>query len=240
MSDLLQKQPPVKKQENSHSMSDILKIISQDRGRTNLLKKSEQQTLAYLVQRIPSWVSSNMLTAIGFLGSIIILASFVLATYNRVYLLVGIFGYAVCWFGDSLDGRIAYYRNKQRKWYGFVLDITTDWISVVLMGLGFMIYVGNNWEMLGFCFVILWGWEMLTTMLRYKITNQYSIDSGLFGPTEMRFVISFILILEVLFKDSIIYSTAIACVLLFIINLTDTRKLLKMADARDKDERERD
>src|ERR1035437_9211691 len=108
------------------------------------------------------------------------------------------------------------------------------------MGLGFMIYVGNNLEMLGFCFVILWGWEMLTTMLRYKITNQYSIDSGLFGPTEMRFVISFILILEVLFKDSIIYSTAIACVLLFIINLTDTRKLLKMADARDKDERERD
>jgi len=227
------------KPENNHTFSEVLKIISQDRGRTNLLRKYEQQTLAYLVQRIPSWISSDMLTAIGFFGSIIIFISFILASYYQTtYLLLGVFGYMVCWFGDSLDGRIAYYRNKQRKWYGFALDITTDWISVVLMGWGFVIYVNNEWEILGFCFVILYGWEILTTLLRYKITNKYSIDSGLLGPTEVRIVISAILILEVLLKGSIIYSSAIACVLLFITNLLDTNKLLKMADARDNEERE--
>jgi len=226
------------KSENSHSMNDVLKIISQDRGRTNLLRKYEQKTIAYLVQRIPSWVSSNILTGIGFFGSFIILFSFILGKYyGEIYLLLGVFGFMVCWFGDSLDGRIAYYRNKQRKWYGFALDITADWIGVVLMGWGFVIYIADAWEIFGFCFVVLYGWEMLTTLLRYKITNTYSIDSGLFGPTEVRIVISIILILEVLLKGSILYSAALACVLLFVSNIIDTNKLLKMADDRDIEER---
>jgi len=226
------------KSENSHSMNDVLKIISQDRGRTNLLRKYEQKTIAYLVQRIPLWVSSNILTGIGFFGSFIILFSFILGKYyGEIYLLLGVFGFMVCWFGDSLDGRIAYYRNKQRKWYGFALDITADWIGVVLMGWGFVIYIADAWEIFGFCFVVLYGWEMLTTLLRYKITNTYSIDSGLFGPTEVRIVISIILILEVLLKGSILYSAALACVLLFVSNIIDTNKLLKMADDRDIEER---
>jgi len=226
------------KSENNSSMDDVLKVISQDRARTNILRKYEQKTIAYLVQRIPSWISSNMLTGIGFFGSFIILLSFVLATYfGEIYLLLGVFGFMVCWFGDSLDGRIAYYRNKQRKWYGFALDITADWIGIVLMGWGFVIYIDNSWEIVGFCFVVLYGWEMLTTMLRYKITNTYSIDSGLFGPTEVRIVISMILILEVVLKGSILYSSALACVLLFITNIIDTNKLLKMANDRDTEER---
>jgi hypothetical protein len=152
--------------------------------------------------------------------------------------LIGVFGFMVCWFGDSLDGRIAYFRNKQRKWYGFALDITADWIGVVLMGWGFVIYIDNTWEILGFLFVILYGWEMMTTLLRYKITNKYSIDSGLFGPTEVRIVISMILVLEVAFKGSILYSAALACALLFITNIIDTNKLLKLANDRDIEERE--
>jgi len=225
--------------ENAHSTNEVLKIISQDRSRTNLLKTAEQRTIAFLVQRIPTWITSDILTAIGFFGSFIILLSFILATYfDGAYLLLGVFGFMVCWFGDSLDGRIAYYRNKQRKWYGFALDITTDWIGVVLMGWGFVIYIDSEWEIIGFCFVILYGWEMLTTLLRYKISNKYSIDSGLFGPTEVRIVISLILILEVILKGSIIYSSAIACVLLLVSNIIDTNKLLKMADVRDNEERE--
>ena len=225
--------------EKNQSTEDVLKIISQDRGRTNILRKYEQNALAFLVQRIPSWISSDILTAIGFFGSFIILAGFVLAKYyGEVYLLIGVFGFMVCWFGDSLDGRIAYFRNKQRKWYGFALDITADWIGVVLMGWGFVIYIDNTWEILGFLFVILYGWEMMTTLLRYKITNKYSIDSGLFGPTEVRIVISMILVLEVAFKGSILYSAALACALLFITNIIDTNKLLKLANDRDIEERE--
>lgn len=226
------------KSQNKQTMDDVLKTISQDRGRTNILKTYEQKTIAFLVQRVPLWISSDMLTAIGFFGSIVIFMGFVLAAfYGEIYLLLGVLGYTISWFGDSLDGRIAYYRNKQRKWYGFTLDLTSDWLGIVLMGWGFVIYANNSSEVLGFCFVVLYGWEILTTLLRYKITDKYSIDSGLFGPTEARIIISLMLVFEVFFKGSLMYSVAIACAILFITNIIDTTKLLKLADARDRDER---
>jgi len=188
---------------------------------------------------VPSWFSSNMLTGIGFFGNVLTFVSFLLATYiHPYYLLLGTVGYALNWFGDSLDGRIAYYRHKSRKWYGFALDITTDWLGIVLMGLGFVVYVNGAWEVVGFAFIVMYGWEMITTLLRYKITGKYSIDSGLFGPTEVRIVISLILVAEVFLKDSIIYFSTAATAILFIINIIDTNKLLKMADECDIREKE--
>ena len=213
------------------SNAEVVKIISADRERTNILRKSEQATIAFLVKHIPSWISSNMLTGIGFFGNTLTFISFVLATYlNPNYLLLGVVGYAVNWFGDSLDGRIAYYRQKPRKLYGFALDITIDWLGIILMGLGFMVYADGIWKLAGFGFVVMYGWEMITTLVRYKITGKYTIDSGLFGPTEVRVIISFILILEVFFKDSILYISTAITAILFVTNILDTKKLLKLAD----------
>lgn len=89
------------------STNDVVKIIAEGRNRTNLFKDSEQKFIAYLVQRMPKWLSSDMLTAIGFLGSLMTFASFVFAFYvHPTFLLLGVLGYFVSWFGDSLDGRI--------------------------------------------------------------------------------------------------------------------------------------
>jgi len=214
-------------------------LIAQGRVRTNILHNIEQKSIAYLVQKIPAWMSSDMLTAIGFVGSIIVFLSFVLGTFiSRYFLLLGILGFMVSWFGDSLDGRIAYYRNKPRKWYGFSLDITVDWLGIILMGGGFIVYAPSYWKIIGFLFVVLYGWEMLTALLRYKVTEQYSIDSGSFGPTEVRILISFMLILEVIVKDSILYTSSFACLVLLIMNFLETGKILKFADERDKKEKE--
>lgn len=213
-------------------------IISKDRERTNILKKYEQKAIAYLVQRVPDAITSDMLTAFGFLGNVTVFLSMVLAAYyGQLYLLLGVLGFVISWFGDSLDGRIAYYRNKQRKWYGFTLDFITDWLGIILIGYGFMVYSKEAWEIFGFAFVVLYGWEMMISLLRYKVTGNYSIDSGKFGPTEVRILISSILILEAFVKDSIIYPAVAACVVIFVLNLIDTVKLLKVADARDKEEK---
>jgi phosphatidylglycerophosphate synthase len=221
------------------SIDEIINILSKDRTRTNITRKYEQKLIAFLALRIPSWISSDMLTAIGFFGNIIVFLSFVLAAkLGDAYLLIGVFGYIVSWFGDSLDGRIAYFRNKPRKWYGFSLDLSIDWIGVILMGSGFVIYVGYPLEILGFCFVVLYGWEMLTALLRYKVIDKYSIDSGFLGPTEVRILVSIMLILEVLVKGSIIYATAFLCLISLISNIIDTRKILQLAAARDREEKE--
>lgn len=80
----------------SQETKDILAIISRDRARTNLLRNPEQNTLAFLVKHIPSWITSGMLTFIGFSGSLVILLSLMLGAYvNRYYLLLGIFGFSL-------------------------------------------------------------------------------------------------------------------------------------------------
>jgi hypothetical protein len=150
--------------------------------------------------------------------------------------LLGVLGLAVNWFGDSLDGRIAYYRNQPRKWFGFSLDIIMDWIGTVLIGLGYMVYSENEYELIAFVFVVLYGWAMIISQLRYKITDKYTIDSGLFGPTEVRILISLILISEVIFPGSLKFFGILMCVALFIIDIIDTNKLLKLGDIRDEAE----
>ena len=218
--------------------TDDLKRVFQDRKRTNILNSAEQKTISFLVTRVPSYISSNMLTFTGTFGSVLVLMGFILSTYlTRDYLLLGVAGLAINWFGDSLDGRIAYYRNIPRKWYGFSLDIIMDWVSTVLIGLGYMVYARNEYELIAFIFVVLYGWAMIISQLRYKITDIYSIDSGLVGPTEIRVIVALILILEVIFGHLIEYFAGGICIALFIINIVDTRKLLKLGDIRDNLER---
>jgi phosphatidylglycerophosphate synthase len=212
--------------------------LFQDRKRTNILSDPEQRFISYLVPKIPNWISSDGLTGIGFFGSLMILGSFLLAEYvNPNLLLLAIPGFFVQWFGDSLDGRIAYYRNKSRKWYGFALDIVMDWISTVFIGLGYVFYAVGDFKYSGFALVALYGWAMIILQLRYRITDKYTIDAGLMGPTEIRVIICFFLILEVVFRGSLDYSVMFICLALFFINIGDTKKLLAAGDAKDKEEK---
>ncbi len=217
--------------------SEVLNSVFGDRSRTNLLKKYEQQAIAWLVQRIPRRITSNFLTGVGFFGYTVVFASFVLASYyGRVWLLLGLPGFIINWFGDSLDGRLAYYRKKPRKQYGFTLDITIDWLSIILIGLGYIVYAEGVWEVFGYGFVTMYAWEIILALIRYRITGQYSIDSGKLGPTEVRIVIGTIMVAEVLLPGSILFSAVLLVTAIFVVNIIDTRKLLRIADEIDKRE----
>jgi len=217
---------------------DLIKSIFSDRVRTNLLRKQEQMAIAWLVQRIPSFITSNILTAIGFFGYVIVSGSFILADYfGRAYLLLGLVGFLINWFGDSLDGRLAFYRNRSRKQYGFALDLTIDWLSIILVGFGYIIYSEGMGKFLGYGFVVLYGWEIIIALLRFKITGKYSIDSGIIGPTEVRIAIGSIVVAEVLLPGSLLYLSGLTVIALIIFNIIDTIKLLREADEIDVKER---
>ena len=223
---------------NKQDDSALKKKLFNDRSRTNVFKGVEQKAISYFVQRIPKWISSDGLTGIGLMGNAITMLSFILAAYLNVYwLFLAVAGLFINWFGDSLDGRLAYFRNTPRKWYGFTLDLMVDWIGIILIGLGFIVYVEGPWEIAGYLFVVLYGWSMIIAIQRYKITGQYSIDSGSFGPTEVRFVILGIMVLEVLVHNSLLITSSIICVVLFVFNLRDVANLLKLADQKDKEEK---
>ncbi len=228
------------KQKHNSQFDHVLFLISQGRNRTNLLKKQEQKAIAFLVQYIPSWVSPNMLTGIGFFGNVIVSLSFILgARIDPRFLLLGVVGFVISWFGDSLDGRIAYYRNTPRKWYGFSLDLVVDWIGIVLVGLGFIIYAEGFSKILGYGFIVLYGLEIILALLRYKISGEYSIDAGKLSPTEARIFISLFLVLEVIFHGTMTYMAGLANVVLAFSNFTEFKKLARIADQRDEEEKKK-
>jgi phosphatidylglycerophosphate synthase len=227
----------MRKETQFEDKNTIVQRTFSDRKRTNILKKAEQSTIVFMLPKVPKFISPNVLTLIGTLGSGLVFLAFVLGAYlANWYLLLGIIGLAINWLGDSLDGRLAYYRNTPRRWYGFALDIIADWIGIVLIGFGYYIYAKNGTQIIAFAFVALYGWSIIISQLRYKITNEYSIDSGFVGPTELRFIIALILISEVLFQGSIAYLAGLISVVLFIINVIDSLKLLKLGDLRDKNQ----
>ena len=214
------------------------KSIFSDRERSNVLRKGEQRLILYLLKRVPRWVTPNIMTGIGLFGSLIVFSAFILAHfYSRTYLLIGIPGLFINWLGDSLDGRLAYYRMIARKWYGFALDIVMDWLSIILIGFGYYFYARGTTQVFAFLFVVLYGWSMINSQLRYKITGFYQIDLGHLGPTELRIIISLILITETLILGSIVYFAIAISILLLVINIIDTIKLLKEGDAKDKEEK---
>ncbi|QUB43561.1 CDP-alcohol phosphatidyltransferase family protein [Porphyromonas sp. oral taxon 275] len=216
-------------------MSDTKKSISQDRKRTNVLHTQELALIAYLVERMPRWVTSNMLTTIGLCGNLLVALFMLLGalTGESWWLLLTPLGFAINWFGDSLDGRLAYYRGKPRKWFGFCLDIVVDWIGIVAIGLGYYSYVAPEWKLVGFIFVALYGAEMIISQLRYKVTDRYSIDSGLLGPTEVRIILALLFSSEYFFPGSIQWIGLAISVVLLIAFLTDFAGLLALANERD-------
>lgn len=216
---------------------DISHIFS-TRKRTNLLRVPEQVAISFFVRRIPRFITSDMLTGMGFLGSLCILTGFLLAIHQIHFLFLCVIGLFINWFGDSLDGRLAYYRNKPRKWYGYSLDIIMDWIDTVLIGVGYYFYAADFFKIVAFILVILYGWAMIIAQLRYKVTNHYDIDSGIFGPTEMRIALAIVIVLEFFFPQTLGYFAGGICLVLFLLNVIDSRKLLNMGNERDAFERE--
>lgn len=215
-------------------MSDTKKAISQDRKRTNILHDQEIALIAYLVERIPRWVTSNMLTSLGLAGNLLVALFMCIASvYGSWWLLLTPLAFFINWFGDSLDGRLAYYRKKPRKWFGFCLDIVVDWIGIIAIGLGYYTYVLPEWKIIGFIFVVLYGAEMIISQLRYKVTDKYSIDSGLLGPTEVRIILAILFCMDFFVPGSIHWIGLAVSIVLLLSFISDFRKLLALADERD-------
>lgn len=223
----------------SNSNEDKNKKGSIDRSRSNLLRNLEQPTLLFLCKAMPKFLSPDLLTAIGMLGTLIIFAAFYFAhaLNDKIYLLFAVLGFAINWFGDSLDGRIAYYRNIPRKWYGFALDCVMDWISLVFMSAGFFLYIDDFYKIFVFLFACNYGWVVLMAQLKYKITDKYSIDPGPIGPTEVRILLCLVIIAEWYFGNVLIYFSTIGNLVFLIINLVDTYKLLQFGNTRDAEEK---
>ena len=86
------------------------------RVQQSLLATVEKRSLVWMAQRMPGWVKPDHLTALGFAAMILAGASYALARWGRVLVVVNLWLF-VNWFGDSLDGTLARERQCQRPRY---------------------------------------------------------------------------------------------------------------------------
>src|SRR5262245_30294348 len=96
------------------------------RVQSSLLAGAEKAALLWLAQRAPAWINSDHLTALGLLAMLGAGLGYWWSGWNRWALVVPVVCLAVNWLGDSLDGTLARYRNRQRPRYGFYVDHMCD------------------------------------------------------------------------------------------------------------------
>ena len=155
------------------------------RIQTSILNPCEKRILAWLAGKMPAWVTSDMLTFVGFLGAVVVAAGYALSNLNLNWLWLACFGFLVNWFGDSLDGNLAYARGTQRHTYGFFIDHNVDVIDEVLMFIGVGISPLVN---LTFMLALLVSYLVLSVYVYIDcyLIGEHRLTHGGLGPTEFR------------------------------------------------------
>lgn len=159
-----------------------------NRIQTSLLNSAEKKVLVWLAERMPVWVTSDMLTFVGFLGACIMAAGYALSNINLYWLWLANFGLVVNWFGDSLDGTLARVRNAQRKTYGFYIDHNVDVVNETIMFIG----VGcSPMVNMSFAMLALVGYFMLSIFvyINCHLKGEMRLTYGKLGPTEFRLIL---------------------------------------------------
>ncbi len=150
-----------------------------------LLGPLERPTLKWLAAHSPRWMTPDVYTAIGALGSVVSILGYFLSRFHPAFLWLATLGFIANWYGDSLDGTVARYRHIERPIYGFFVDHVLDAVSQVLffIGLGISPYISFNVA----CLALI-AFLLMTTLifLRTSTASEFRISYNMLGPTEAR------------------------------------------------------
>lgn len=154
---------------------------------------AEKRLLVRMCERMPRWVTPDLLTLTGLAGSALIFAGFWLSRAGRGWLALVIAGLVVNWFGDSTDGTCARVHGIERPRYGFFVDHTVDVISegLVFLGLGVSPYVRFDLASLAYI-----GYLAMSVQayVRAFVDGVFRISYSRIGPTELRIVLAAIVV----------------------------------------------
>ena len=107
------------------------------RQHNSALAKSEKRVLIWIAGRLPSWVNSDHLSALGLSAMGCAGLSFYYARWNPAAgLVLVVLSLFANWFGDSLDGTLARVRNQQRPRYGYYVDHVMDLAGTAMLFAG--------------------------------------------------------------------------------------------------------
>ena len=213
------------------------RIEKHKRVQESILAPAEAASLKWFAERMPAWVNSDHLTLIGLISMLLAGLFYYLSQWN-IYLLhaVNLMIFAN-WFGDSLDGTLARFRNRLRPRYGYYVDHILDNFGVLFVTTGLAL---AGYMSIWVAFAVLVGYLLLNINI-YLATSTigvFQISYWKFGPTELRLFLMigniFLIykpVVGLFGQQFLLYDVggAVAAVIMFVILLAttviNTRKL---------------
>jgi phosphatidylglycerophosphate synthase len=167
-----------------------MSAITHVRQNTSVLAAAEKRALIWMAHRLPRWINSDHLSALGLAAMAGAGVSFWLAATNPM---LGASLVVVClllnWFGDSLDGTVARVRDQQRPRYGYYLDHVIDLTGTALLFAGLSVS-GYMSPLIAVLVVAAYYLVSAETFLATHSRGVFKMAFIGVGPTELRIVLA--------------------------------------------------
>ena len=160
------------------------------RQHNSLLAAAEKRALIWMATRLPRWVNSDHLSALGLASMAGAGIAFVIASSDPV---AGASLVVLClllnWFGDSLDGTLARVRDQQRPRYGYYVDHVIDLAGTAMLFAG----LAASGYMSPAVAALVVAAYFLVSAETYLATHARGVFKMAFlgvGPTELRILLA--------------------------------------------------
>jgi phosphatidylglycerophosphate synthase len=157
----------------------------ESRVHTSLLADVEKRCLIWMAQRLPAWVGSDHLTALGGFAMLGAGIFFWIGGSYAPALLMVVAMLAVNWFGDSLDGTLACVRRQERPRYGFYVDHVLDVLGILFLFAG-LAAGGFITPLIAAGFLLAYYLLTIEIALAAHTVGTFKISYWKVGPTELR------------------------------------------------------
>jgi archaetidylinositol phosphate synthase len=159
------------------------------RHQESWLAPLEKKVLLWLAARMPGWVTPDHLTLLGLASMALAGAALVTGRIVPAAALSVPFLLALNWFGDSLDGTLARFRNKQRPRYGFYVDHIVDAFSTIFL-LGGLALSGWMTPVIALSMLVVYFLLSIDSYLATHTIGKFEISYFKFSPTELRILLA--------------------------------------------------
>jgi phosphatidylglycerophosphate synthase len=161
-----------------------------NRQQESFLAPLEGKVLVWVAHRIPSWVNSDHLTALGLFSMLLAGISLGLTRWVPWSPLLAPLFLVLNWFGDSLDGTVARVRNKERPRYGYYVDHVVDGFNALFL-LGGLALSGLMSPVIALAMLAAYSLLCIDSYLAAHAIGRFKISYLRFSPTELRILLAF-------------------------------------------------
>jgi phosphatidylglycerophosphate synthase len=159
------------------------------RVNASLTAAAEKRLLTWIARRLPPWVTSDALSALGLAAMVGVGASFAALRWTPWAAAAIVASLALNWFGDSLDGTVARVRRQERPRFGYYVDHVIDLTGTTLLMAG-VACSGLMHPLLAVAVLVAYLLVSAESYLATHAAGVFRMSFLGFGPTELRIVLA--------------------------------------------------